>query len=492
MTKPLFAALLIFSFLMPLAAQTPQPVKQLLKADYMQGATFSLMVKDVQTGDVLYEYDAGREVTPASVLKTVTTATALELLGEDYRFPTSLEYDGKLTDGTLHGNLYIKGSGDPTLGSAHLTPDKNSFTPARYAFITQWTAALQRAGIHKITGSVISDESIFDTEGISPKWQHEDMGNYYGAGSYGLNIFDNAYALCLSTGNAGERPVIEGSEPDITIRYHNYLTVATVQTDRAVIAGFPFLPERYLYGVVPANRPAYTLKGDIPDPALFLAEFLTEQLRRNGIAIDNPPSCHRIQAEAGHPLSRERQTLVTTYSPPLRQIVRITNERSHNLYADALLKTLGLRYTPARGEVITSFGRGIKTVQSHWQKKGIDTTPLRMYDGSGTALADKVSAAFLADMLAGMADRSPASEAFLQSLPKAGSEGTVANFLRGSSLQGKALLKSGSMTRVRCYAGYVRKGDRQYAVALLANNYSCKDRQMVQALEKLLLALFTN
>ena len=89
-------------------AQTPAPVKWLLQAPYMRGASFSLVVKDVQEGRTVYSYDTDRLQSPASVLKTVATATALEILGEYYRYPTTLEYDGILENGTLEGNLYIK------------------------------------------------------------------------------------------------------------------------------------------------------------------------------------------------------------------------------------------------------------------------------------------------------------------------------------------------------------------------------------------------
>ena len=104
---------LLICFHLLAGAQTPAPVKRLLQAPYMRGASFSLVVKDVQDGRTVYSYDTDRLQSPASVLKTVATATALEILGEDYRYPTTLEYDGILENGTLEGNLYIKGSGDP-------------------------------------------------------------------------------------------------------------------------------------------------------------------------------------------------------------------------------------------------------------------------------------------------------------------------------------------------------------------------------------------
>lgn len=472
-------------------AQTPQPIKQLLGAPSMKGATFSIVVKDVENGDVLYSYDANRLVSPASVLKTVATATALEILGDDYRFPTSLEYDGEIQDGVLHGNLYIKGSGDPSLGSAHFAPNRNTYTPAQNKFIPQWIAALKKAGIRKIDGAVVADESVFDTEGSSIKWLREDMGNYYAPGSYGLSVFDNMYKLFLQTGAAGSRPVVVGTEPDMpTIRFTNYLKAAPVSSDSAYIIGAPLADERYLYGVVPANRERYTLKGDIPDPALFLAEYLSDRLRHNGIGVEKEASCFRIESEAGNWKPGERKVIVTTYSPTLREIASVTNHVSHNLFADALVKTVGLQYKPRKNEVISSFGRGVQMVKAHWKEKGLDVFPLRMYDGSGLAPADKVSAGFICDLLVYMAARSEAAEAFNESLPQAGVEGSVRNLLKGSKLQGKARLKSGGITGVRSYAGYITQGDKTYAVAVFSNNYTCSMGQMTKALEKLLVQLF--
>ena len=465
-------------------AQTPAPVKWLLQAPYMRGASFSLVVKDVQEGRTVYSYDTDRLQSPASVLKTVATATALEILGEDYRYPTTLEYDGILENGTLEGNLYIKGSGDPSLGSSHFAPGQNKF-------LSTWIAALQKAGIKHITGSVISDESIFDTEGVSIKWLREDMGNYYAPGSYGLSIFDNMYKLSLQTGAAGTRPVLKGTEPDIPfIRFKNYLKAAPVSSDSAYIIGAPLDDVRYLYGVLPANREAYVLKGDIPDPALYLARYLTDQLQQKGIRVDGSPSCYRIEVEENRWKKGERKEIVTTYSPTLREIASVCNHVSHNLYADALVKTVGLQYKPRRNEMISSFGRGVQVVKEYWEKKGLDVFPLRMNDGSGLAPADKVSAGFMGELLVYMATESAVSDAFIASLPQAGIEGSVRNFLKGSKLQGKAHLKSGGITGVRSYAGYITKDGKTYAVAVFSNNYSCPMSRMTRALEKLLLQLF--
>jgi D-alanyl-D-alanine carboxypeptidase/D-alanyl-D-alanine-endopeptidase (penicillin-binding protein 4) len=185
-----------------------------------------------------------------------------------------------------------------------------------------------------------------------------------------------------------------------------------------------------------------------------------------------------------------RKKLTSTYSPPLKEIVRITNFVSHNLYADALIKTLGLRHQSTQQELISSFEKGFKVVKDYWSGKGLDVSSLWMFDGSGLAITDKVTVDFLCDLYIYMATKSSVSGSFIESLPQAGVDGTVRNMLRGSSLQGRTRLKSGSMSRVQCYGGYIAKDGKQYAVALLINNFSGRQNLMRGEIEGLLLALF--
>lgn len=463
-----------------LEAQTPQPIRQFLRQPFMEGASFSLMVKEVESGRTVFAYDTLRQMTPASVMKTVTTATALELLGPDYRFPTAIEHDGRIEQGVIQGNLYIKGSGDPSLGSSFLTDTVD--------VIGEWVAALRERGIQRVEGDVIADERLFDTEGTSLKWVVEDMGTDYGAGSYGLNVFDNCLKIGLQTGQPGSRPQVKGVEPWVDLRFHNYMTAQRVAKDSCFVMGAPFSNERYLYGIVPAEKPYFELKGDIPDPPLFLATYLTQALRQAGIEVVGKPSCYRLLQEAGEWPTNDRETLVTTYSPPLSELVRITNFVSHNLYADALLKTIGLRYQPKPGEVLSSFGRGTEVLRSFWAKRGLDVATLYQVDGSGLAAINKLSTSFMTDFLLYMRKQAEQSTAFNQSLPRAGVEGSVRNFWKSKARTSQ--LKSGSMTRVKGYAGYVKQGGKTYAVALFVNHYACDGRELNRAIEKMLSALF--
>jgi D-alanyl-D-alanine carboxypeptidase/D-alanyl-D-alanine-endopeptidase (penicillin-binding protein 4) len=320
------------------------------------------------------------------------------------------------------------------------------------------------------------------------KWLREDMGNYYAPGSYGINIFDNLYTLFLQTDHSASKPQILKTEPAMpTILFYNYLTINESNKDSMYIAGFPFANERYLYGTLPANRASYRLKGDIPEPSLFLAQYFTEMLEKDTIVVKGEPSCYRILTHNNAWNIPERKLLTASYSIPIKELIRITNHVSHNLYADALLKTIGIK--DRTSEHISSFEKGVKIVKYYWADKGLQTSSLWMYDGCGLATTDKLTASFVCDVLSYMYKQSSYFKSFFESLPRAGLDGTVANMLKGSVLQEKTRIKSGSMSRVRSYAGYYISDDKQYAFAILVNNFSCTQAQIKKDIEQLLLSL---
>jgi D-alanyl-D-alanine carboxypeptidase/D-alanyl-D-alanine-endopeptidase (penicillin-binding protein 4) len=478
--------LLIFTayifFIFGSSAQIDPAIQQFIGSLYMTGASVSICVKEIGTENMIYGYDAEREVIPASVMKIVTTSTALEILGENYRFETAILYDGNIENGVLNGNLYIRGGGDPSIGSRELGNDRDNV-------LKEWVDAIKQLKINKINGTIIADESIFDTEGISMKWMREDLGSHYGQGCYGLNYFDNRYTLFLKTGKAGTKPEITSTDPNMNkVVFKNYLKSENVGSDSIYIVGFPYSNERYLYGVVPKDKPKLELKGDIPEPALFLAQYFAQMLNKENIIVSEEATCYRILSQEGRWNPQDLKLLTTTYSKPIKELIKITNRVSSNLFADAFLKTIGLKYHTC--ETISSFDRGVRMVQKHWKEKGIDVSSLWMFDGSGLAPANRLTAQLLCRILAYMRSESSYSTTFVESIPKAGIEGTVRSTLKGSKLQGNARLKSGSMSRVRSYAGYISKDGKTYTVAIMVNNFSCKQNQIKNDIERLLLALF--
>jgi len=465
-----------FMFLFSVAVifgETPECVKSFMQLEYMKNADFSLIVKDIDSGKIVYDYNIEKSIIPASILKVVTTATALESLGPNYYFETFLQHDGVIDDCILYGNIYIKGDGDPTLGSEYF----------KSKFLDDFVDAIKKLGIKEIKGSIIADESVFDKQGINPKWQVEDIGLSYAAGSYGINVFDNRYKLRIESGVIGSKPVIKEIWPEIKINFINNLIVSDRPTNVSIL-GIPFSNERYINGKLPPNS-SFVFCGDIPDPPLYLANLLTKKIKDVGIIIEGNPRCLDTLS---NDLEKIRYNIVNVRSPILIEIVKIINHQSNNLFADAILKKMGSLYVKS-DDPLSSFEKGVKFLKKYWYEKGIDTSFL-LYDGSGLTSSNRVTAVFISDILEFMA-KSPMSDIFISSFPIAGVEGTVKNLLSKSYLQGKALLKSGSMTGIKCYAGYIKKEEKKYVIGIFANNYRCSNCEINRAIEDILLNLFS-
>ncbi|MCB0581242.1 MAG: D-alanyl-D-alanine carboxypeptidase/D-alanyl-D-alanine-endopeptidase, partial [Phaeodactylibacter sp.] len=294
----------------------------------LKNGSLSISVVDVESGKLLASYEPERSLSPASNLKVLTTASALALLGPDYRFQTQLEYDGALSaEGQLSGNLYLTGYGDPTLGS----PLLEGATPLE-PLMERLRMAVQQAGIRRIDGAVSGDASAFGSNSSEGSWQWEDMGNYYGAGAWALNLHENLHYLHFQQqGQLGAIPPIVGAEPEIPgLQFVNEVVSAARGTgDNAYIFGAPYQFNRYVRGTIPVGTGIFTIKGSIPDPPLLAAQRLRQSLAKVGIIASAASS--RLDGQPG-----ERRQLYTHYSPPLSLIVKRANMESVNLYCEAM------------------------------------------------------------------------------------------------------------------------------------------------------------
>jgi len=460
--------LLLFCISLPVFAQNTT----VFRSKSYEHAAVSVCVLDLKSGKTVAQYNAEQSVTPASVLKLVTTGAALKLLGPDFRFETKLYYSGTIENGILKGDLWIRGGGDPTLGTRQI-PGKPE------AFLSDWVDAVSAAGIGRIEGRILAEASAFDDEGVSPFWLWEDIGNYYATGIYGLNVFDNSFRLELKSGAAGTKPEILSQNPLIPgLTIENHLLAANNDLDSAYLYGAPFQNEMRLFGTMPANRNSFTIRGQMPDPPTFLANRFKEELSGAGIVVDGVARSTRL-------LSGESESLKTliyrTYSAPLSKIVGIIHEKSDNFYTECLLRQLACRASnrPA------SARDGIRVVKDFWQNNGLDISALSMYDACGLSPNDRVSASFLAQVLQNMST----DDIFESTLPLAGVEGTVASFLKGTVLEGSVRLKSGSNQVVNSYAGYYRKNDHFYAVVMMVNYANASRFQIRKDIETFLLSL---
>jgi len=457
-------SLLLFSIL----TFAKSPLDGLVNNSLLQNANISLLVRDVATNTTVCEYHSKNSVVPASTMKLVTTATALELLGADFRFQTRLEVDGKVTaDGVLNGNLYIRGGGDPTLGSEKLGDT---------TFLVKWVEAIKNRGIRKINGRVIADAGLFDDEGVNPKWTWEDMGNYYAAGIYGISYLDNTYRLVLRSGSVGTTPTVLRVVPEIAnLKIDNRLMSSSISFDSAYFYGAPHSDYRTVIGEIPANRAEFVTKGDIPNPALLLAQHFSDRLIQNDVAVRDLPTDSIDRAS-------ERTTIYTHDSPPLSEIITETNVRSNNLYAECVFKYLALQ-----NKAVATNAEAVQVIKAFWKSKGLSVDQLFMYDGSGLSPSDAVSAQFFVELLSYMQTKSLNKDVFFRSLPVAGENGTLKSFLLKTPLQGKVHAKSGTISRVKSYAGYIDNKGKQLVFALLINNPNGSSKAVTRKMEEFLL-----
>ena len=248
-----------------------------LKSPVTASANISLLVQDLHSGELIDCYRPQNVAPPASVMKLLPTATALETLGADYRFSTYIEYSGYINDGILHGDLYVRGTGDPTLGSQKVG-DRN--------FLNRWVKAIREAGIREIRGAVIADLSYFDADAVNPGWIWEDIGNYYAPGVYALSYMDNTMNVVLRSGAVGSIAEVQYTVPEVPgIQFDNHIRCTSITHDGAFVHGAAYSYTRYLTGSVPSNQGSFGVQGDLPNPGLLLVQHLSQKLEESGVKI---------------------------------------------------------------------------------------------------------------------------------------------------------------------------------------------------------------
>lgn len=435
----------------------------------------SICVKNLETGETILDENDELSIIPASTLKLITSATALEVFGKDFRFETKLGYRGILKDSTLKGDIIIFGGGDPTLGSSYFFgTDKNSF-------LIEWSQEIKSLGIKSVDGNIIADPFIYADQDVPQTWIWEDLGNYFGAAAQGIALYDNTFQLVFKTDsyNGGKTEILY-EEPFIpNLKLQNQVRASNDNRDRAYVFGSPFDSFRIIKGTLPKGKEEFRIKASIPDPSVLLAFELKETLKNNGVQIAGGFK------KANNYDAREYNAdsiFFIWQSPPLDEIVKQLNNESINLIAEHLCKHIGLKL---RNEGSTN--AGIKAIKNFWKEKGINTDFIYLADGSGLSRANAISAKTLVDVLTYMNNESENKECYKNSIPVTGLQGTQKYYFQQSFLKSKARAKSGSMTRVRSFAGYMTtQNGTPIAFAIIVNNFSCKSFTMAAKMEKLM------
>lgn len=445
-------------------------VSNLIADPYLQHGTLGFILYDLDSSKTLLAENEEKSLIPASTLKLVTTATALEVLRADYTFKTTLGYTGSIADSILKGDLVIVGGGDPTLGSPRFRTD-----PFDHWVVDQ----LKQKGVKSVDGNILLDASRYESN-HPHNWIWGDIGNYYGAGSYGINYIDNTYNLYFKSGAAGTQTKITSVEPDLgLLKINNDVEAARISSDQAYIFGQAFNHTKTIQGQIPQYRTDFKVRGAIPDPALWLGTILGNTLNNHDIVWKGKVLPY-YKTSVG-----EFRMLGKYSSPPLQTIVRVTNMVSMNLYAETMAKEIAL----SLGMQQPNTEEAANKIEQFWKSEGIDIDGLKLSDGSGLSRNNLITPEQLAGILIKMYN-SKNKDAYMESLPVSGKSGTMRRMGAGTVAEGRVMAKSGYINGIRTYSGYITTvSGRHLAFVVMANNFTCSAHQMKKKIEKLMIEM---
>lgn len=432
-------------------------------APVMAHGAWGVHVRSLDHGDTLFAHNAGKLMMPASNMKILTLAAAAERFGWDHRFTTTLETTALVEDGILRGDLFIRGSGDPTISTRG---DRNQLV------FDEWAAGLSAAGITAIEGRILGDDQAFEDQGVGPGWSWDYLEAGYAAPVGALQYNDNTADLTTAPGTAVGDPAVVSLAPGSGLTLVNL--VRTGEGAASGIRGSVDVqrridrPELELTGMIPLGAPAVTRTVAVLNPTLFFAQSLKDALVSRGISVTGEAlDADDVAQELLHSAGSERRVLVTTTSAPLREVATVLMKVSQNQYAETLLKALGA----ARGGLGTTTA-GRRAAAETFSGWGIPDDGYVVADGSGLSRYNYIAPSTITTILARMHQDERHREAFTATLPVAGRDGTISTRMRRTRAEGNATAKTGSIANVRALSGYVKTQDGEtLAFSILANNF---------------------
>ena len=455
-------------------------VNQFKNEKINRNSSISIKAVDVNSNEILAEYNADSAIISASTTKLFSTYAALSILGQEYRNSTKLYMEGSVSNnGVLHGNLWIKGGGDISLSSRYF-----DYAPDSLSFLKSWIDSLKKMGVTQINGAIISDGSSHGYKGAPLGWGKEDLGNYYGSHAQGINFYDNTVLVGFNTSSPGKNSSINFIWPEMdSLSFENEVKSANIKNDRAYLFGEPYQYNRIAKGSLPAYKDTFVVKGSMPDPEFLLAKLFVKELSENGISVSQGGFGVREYwfLEKGN---YEEMFLVSEIlGATTLDIVQVTNHKSVNLFAEGLLNSIGY--------VKFQDGSTDKSIQCLYDFYGskFDIGGLILNDGSGLSRENRISANHFISLLKEI-HSSDIFEQFYNSLPIAGKSGTVKSLCSDKSGEGRIHAKSGTLSNVKSYVGYIEsKSGRTIAFAFTVNDFSCTNYQIVKYMENVLNAL---
>lgn len=449
-------------------------------------------------GDTVVAVNHRQKLVPASNVKLLTTGMALQLLGANFRFETRLGYTGTVEDGTLHGDVYILGGGDPTTGS------RSESTTAIGPTFGTWAQLLSDAGIRRIEGRILGDPRYFtDHTPQNLGWTFDDLGTYYGAGPSGLNFFENAQNFYITPGASGSAVNYRVQYPETPwMHYENHtVTGAARSSNTLYYVTSTLAPVGEIAGSFPADRRGYTLECSNTFGAFTCAYYFHNFLRSQGVEVSGGwgdvthlgeirTSLELGAARTPAPAVDSIRIAGSAWSAPLADIVADTNRESDNFYAEALLKMIAMHLgkTACQDDLDDASDAGLR-------KLGLRPDgACRQFDGSGLSRKNYVSPDFFVRFLRKMMAL-PVWNAFFDSLPVPGEKGTLENRFDKApqEFKDRIHMKSGSMNGVRCFSGYILASDgdpkKTIIFSLLTNNCTASSYQATPILDSMIEAI---
>jgi len=423
-------------------------VAPLLNENPGKNSKLGVVVKSLTSGKTIYEHNPDKMYIPASNEKIITSVSALSLLGKDYRFKTEFYSGGGISNGVLHGGLYIKGYGDPTLSEGHL------------GYIV---FQLKKRGVKEIKGKIVVDDSYFEKDRYAKGWKEEWKDDFYSPAISALSFNYNIIELKVYASKAGSKPAIKIEPKGSNIEVINK---AVTSRKKGALKTIWRNDETIVLSGTIKPKATVTLKIPVLDPTLFTGNVIRNAIEEAGIKVSGPVVANTVP--------RWAKTIYTHYSDPLSSVITEYNKNSVNIIGENLMKTMGAEYKGIPG----TWENGSAVISEFLKEVGIKNG-FTIVDGSGLSLLNRVSPETLTDILSYAYENKLIATDFIESLPVAGVDGTLKKRFRQSEIQGRVRAKTGYLNNVRALSGYIftRKGD-VLVFSILSNGFGWKTKEL--------------
>jgi len=444
-------------------------IEKVIEAGQPSAARWGISIISMTDGSTVYARDADKLFTPASNMKIYTTGVALNLLGVDYRWRTSVYANSPPANGSIQGDLTLYGRGAPDLVASSKDDDRGS--------LAKLAEDLYSRGVRSVAGDVIGDESYFRGDPLGDGWQWTDLQWYFGAEASALSINGNEVDINFVSAGKGDESTVMTSDTEGYVTVQNRMALADTRA-QATIGVHRGLSDNNIevWGEFAPNSKGFGARLSVHQPALWAAKLFVRALRTRGIQVYGRALSRDSREPQSQRFDPSRAVeLASIESQPLSEIAKKTNKESNNLFAELILRTLGRE----RGELVAlpqGAGReigddeaGLAVIRLWLTRAGISTTQLALHDGSGLSRLDLVTPETSARLLLFLAKTNVGS-AFKESLPIAGRDGTLGGRLK--TVKDNVSAKTGSLTYDNALSGYLNTSEGQ----LLAFSIMCNDQ----------------